>query len=103
VILESEKLLAAVVRSLLSELDFLEIVGVSLGVPEDIAEIDKFHPDVIVVDETFLAKHLDIFMTLMKDYHQIRTIVLHQGNNELDVCDKQVIKIENLSDFIDLI
>jgi len=104
VVLESDGLLAAGVRSLLSDSDSLEVVGVKLGAADAIAQLAAFQPDVIVIDQTTLAEHFDTFKTILENYfRRVRIIVLHQQKNCLEMWDKQVVTVKSLDDFLDLI
>jgi chemotaxis response regulator CheB len=104
VILESNGLLAAGVRSLLADRNSLDVVGLKLDAAGAIDQVDAFQPDVIVIDQTVMAGHFDAFKTILDNYYRrIRIIVLHPQENCLEMCDKQVVTVEKLDDFLDLL
>jgi AmiR/NasT family two-component response regulator len=104
VVLEGNGLLAAGVRSMLADRNSLEVVGVKLGAAGAIDQVYAFQPSVIVIDKTVMAEHFDAFKIILENYYrQIRIIVLHPQKNCLEMCDKQVVTVEKLDDFLDLL
>ena len=102
-VLESEKLLAASMLSLLAsrtEFDVSHTTVTSLACldPPDVPP-----PDVIILDEELLAANLLAVVKLADRYPELRLIVIGLKKNKLQVFDKHMVKVRQSSDFLDLL
>ena len=100
IVVESEKLLSAGVYSLLSVNGHLEVEGVILEEQNFLDAVKRFQPDVVIMDESILAQHIQGYMTFLKEFPRMRTIVLNLGTNSVQVCDQQLIHVEHFDDFL---
>jgi DNA-binding NarL/FixJ family response regulator len=98
-------LLATGVENLLVREDDLLVLGVTNNdgdLPLE-HEIDLFKPSVIIFDESMFLTHFSYFYLLIKKYPQLRVIVMDEGDNILQIFDKQVTMVVESADLINVI
>lgn len=100
-VIENESLLGAGVERLLAVEESLDVFGIS---PKNgivlIQEIERFRPDVIVLDmDTELASSAEL-LTCLSDFPQIRIIALRLDGSLMSVYEKEDIAIAQTSDFV---
>lgn len=100
-----ENLLAAGVESLLAREHDLLVLGVTnnrddLGM---IQEIEYFHPNVVILDESALVADFSNIYGILKKQPKIRFIIVDEGENVVHIIDKQVMLVGQSADFIELI
>ena len=103
IVLESENLLSASTSSLLSSNEHLNVICMAFD-KENLSEvIERFQPEVIVVDESLMDQHRDDYVKAIRCYPRLRTIVLSLGGNHVHVWDKELVHVTKLKDFWDQI
>ncbi len=101
IVLESQKLLSAGIYSLLSAHDELDVFGLTLRSQDFFFLAKQYQPDVIIMDERFLDQNLDSYLDFIRSCPRLRTIVFNAGTNSMEVCDRQIIHVGHLDDFLD--
>ena len=102
-VLESEKLLTASITSLLSsrsELDVMTTAKVSVA---DWDGLERARPDVVIVEERLLAANLLEIVKLAESHPKVRLIVVGPANSNVQVFDKQMVQVRQVSDFLGLL
>jgi chemotaxis response regulator CheB len=103
IVVESEQLLSAGIFSLLSANGQLDVVGM-MTIDENFFDVfERVKPHIIILDEDTLSRNMTAYMLFTKNYPRLRTIVLSLGTNNVQVCDKQVVHIQNIDDFMNQI
>lgn len=103
IVLETEKLLSAGISSLLSTNGKMEVIGLTFEEEKFNEAVNHFKPEVVIVDEQVLDEHLNAYSAILKNYPKVRTIVMNTGANSLQICDKELIQVEHLDDFLEQI
>lgn len=102
---QDNHLLATGVENLLVREDDLLVLGVinNNGELPLEHEIDLFKPSVIIFDESMFLTHFSYFYPLIKKYPHLRVIVVDEGDNLLQIFDKQVAMVVESADLINVI
>jgi DNA-binding NarL/FixJ family response regulator len=103
IVVESENLLNAGIYSLLSANGHLDVIGVTSKDENFFDVFDRVKPHIIILDEKTMSRNMTAYMLFTKNYPRLRTIVLSLGTNNVQVCDKQVVHIQNFDDFMNQI
>lgn len=103
IVLETEKLLSAGISSLLSTNGKMEVIGLTFEEEKFNEAVNHFKPEVVIVDEQVLDENLNAYSAILKNYPKVRTIVMNTGANSLQICDKELIQVEHLDDFLEQI
>lgn len=102
-VLENEFLLNAGLRSLLSKEEDLEVMAAKFtGQTEIFQIIDTFQPDVVVMEEE-LVENGGMLVTSMKGHPNLKAIVVHWENNQIEIYESQKVVIRELQDFLSVI
>ena len=103
-VLESDLLLGAGIRSLLSGQEQLDVSSVDETNCEKLTQtIREFRPDVIVLAEDRLALHRKLLTSCLQISPNLRTIVVNRNDNQVQIWDKRVIVVHELRDFLDVL
>ena len=101
VVLESDHLINAGVLSFLASQDCFDVIGMEGSDPEQIYRaIENIRPDVVIIDQNSLIISVSKLLAHFEQVPHIRTIVLNMSDNQIQVCDKRLVQIQQLSDFI---
>jgi chemotaxis response regulator CheB len=103
IVLEIENLLSAGISSLLSTNGKLEVIGLTFEEAIFHEAVNHFKPEVVIVDEQVLDQNLNAFSAILKNYPKVRTIVMSMGTNSFQICDKELIQVQHLDDFLEQI
>lgn len=103
VVLESERLLGAGVFSLLSTRANLDVREVWLNESGLAATLAAFKPEVVVVDEETLAHNLSVCSRLFQRFPSMRMVVLNPRANTLRICERQLVVVETIDDFLEML
>ena len=104
VILEEDQLINAGVLSFLAAQECFEVIGLENTEPaEIIQEIDRIQPDVIIIDQNNQNIPFAELLSYFENTPNIRTIALNISNNQIQVCDRRQVQINQLSDFISVL
>jgi len=68
-----------------------------------ILEVEKVHPDVVIIQQGDHASNSYPLMKLIEDHPKLRVITVSLRNNMMEVYSKQNVLIESASDFISVI
>jgi len=102
-VLQSEKLLAASISSLLASRSKLEVINTTVGSLACFDQPGRLHLDVVILDEELLAANIAAVVKLTERQPTLRLIVFGLSDNKLHVFDKQVVQVRQISDFIELL
>lgn len=92
------------VQYLLSEQKMLEVIGMEVQSQDDLFQnIDQVRPDVIILDDGFLAANLAALVTYLQKCPMRRTLILSLTENQIQVYDTKQIPIQQLGDFLTLV
>jgi DNA-binding NarL/FixJ family response regulator len=103
IILQSDKLLNAGVQSLLSTRPDVEVIGVAHSNESYASILDRTQPDIVIMDEHMICANVSAYLAILRDYPDLRTIVLRLGDNQMHVYDKRIVEVEHLGDFLELL
>lgn len=82
----------------------LEIIGT---VPIDLAvitaEIDRMHPNVVVINEKIVSSQSNLIVTLLKTYPTLRIIALNLEGNQINIFDNRQVVVETFDDLVSAI
>lgn len=101
-VLESDKLLAASVTSLLASRPEFDVTHTTVS---SLALFDQpqTQPDIIIVEETQLAANIVAVVQLANRHPTVRLIVLGLRDNKLQIFDKHMVQVTQVSDLLELI
>jgi DNA-binding NarL/FixJ family response regulator len=104
VVLESDQLLNAGVQSFLSSQGYQQVHGVATRNEETmVLEIERLHPDVIIMDEDNREANLALLVPYMAGDRAIRTIIMNLHNNQISIYEQRQVLVQQLSDFLDVL
>lgn len=101
VILQSEKLLTASVQSLLSKKENVDLIAVRHSDESFASILKRTQPDIVIMGEQIICDNMSNYLEILKEYPDVRTIVLRLGDNQMHVYDKRIVQVERLNDFFD--
>jgi DNA-binding NarL/FixJ family response regulator len=103
-IMESDHLRSAGVRSLLSNQDDLHVRAAIFTSFKDMScLIDDFQPDVVVMYDDVLEEPAHRLTASLAGFSGLRTIIVHWEDNEIEIYESQKVKIRELEDFLAVI
>lgn len=102
-IVESENLLAAGVRSLLAERSELDVTSTDIDRLACVVQPSSSRPDVLIVDEAQLLANLSAVIRVASHYPWLRLIVVRAQDNEVQVVDRQIVEVRHIDEFFDLL
>jgi DNA-binding NarL/FixJ family response regulator len=104
ILLESNQLLNAGVKSVLTSHGYTQVIGVPAKNMESILrEIEDFEPNVIIMDENSWEVNLSQLAPYLTNNSTIRTVVVNLQDNHISIHDKRNIQIHQTIDFIDVL
>lgn len=102
-VLESEKLLAASVLSLLASRPEFDVTSTTFSSLACLDQPNRPEPDVVILDEEHLAANISAVVKLVDRHPKLRLIVLGLSDNKLHVFDKHIVQAEQVSDLFELL
>lgn len=102
-VLESEKLLASAIISLLAADQEYDVTSTTF---DSLAATDPFYEQeaaVVILSEELLAANISVLMELADRHPEIRLIVLGLNGNKLHVFDKFMVQVSEVDDFLALL
>lgn len=102
-VLESEKLLAASIVSLLASRSELDVMNTTVATLESWDKSGSTRPDVVIVEEGLLAANISAIVKLADRHPKLRLIVLGLSNGTVQIFDKQMTQVRHVSDFLGLL
>ena len=103
-IVTRELLLREGVESLLSREVDIKVHGTQFIDESTLAkEIDRYHPDVVILDERLEYTDLANLFDLLIDYPRIRVMVVNVIDNKVNVYDKSEFELAHSYDFVSAI
>lgn len=102
-VLESEKLLTASIASLLASQSEVEVLQTPTGTLAGWNPTNGTMPDVVIVEEGLLAANLLEIVKLAERHPRVRLIVLGLSNSNVQIYDKQMVKVRQVSDLLGLL
>lgn len=100
---ESDSLLAASLASLLLTLSDIEVVYVTLAALGGTDALALAHSDVVILEDTLVHQHLAELLPFIETFSSVRAVILNSEHNFVQVFDKQVLLVNQLSDFVDVV
>jgi hypothetical protein len=67
---------------------------------ESLNQPNGHQPDVIILEVTQLAANIQAVMDLVDCHPKVRLIILRLDDNRLHIFDKQLVQVEQVSDFL---
>jgi chemotaxis response regulator CheB len=96
--------LSAGIESLLAREKDFELVGVSLDDESDIFDVlEKFKPEVIIVDEIIRHSHLITLLSFLKDNSKMRLILVSVRDKFIYLFHRQEILVSSVGDLFAVI
>ncbi|MGD2077861.1 MAG: hypothetical protein PVH18_05735 [Chloroflexota bacterium] len=102
-VLESEKLLAASIVSLLASQSELDVMNTNIGTLESWDKSSGARPDVVIMEEGLLAANISAIVKLAERHPKLRLIVFGLSNGDVQIFDKQMARVRHVSDFLSLL
>jgi len=103
-VLRNDLAINAGVQNLLSRQDTLDVIGQDIQDQAELFEsITRIKPEVIVVDDDFLAVNLAALLVFLQRFPKIRTVVMSLTENHVQVYDTKKIPIQHIGDFLAVI
>ena len=102
-VLESETLLACSIFNLLAsraEFDVTETTATCLACLE---QSDSPQPDVVILEEELLAANISAVVRLADRLPELRLIVFGLRESKVQVFDKQIVEVKQVSDLLALL
>ena len=79
----------------------LEIVGEAPGNAQAItAEIERTHPDVIIINDDIATADAQLIISLLKPYPDLRIITFSLAGNRINVYDNREVMITTAKDLV---
>jgi len=92
------------VQNLLSQQEDLLVLAEAVASGDEMLQvIDTFRPDTIVLDEGTLKQNAKALAISFETYPALRTVIVHVGDNRIEICDKKTVTIKKPKDFITFI
>jgi hypothetical protein len=102
-IMETGSLLSAGTYNLLAGLSHLDVRRSEFtGLDELKGVIETFQPQVLVVDDAGLSQRTLALLPTLAKYSKLRTVIVHWQENQIEICDRHRVVINEVSDFLDL-
>ena len=102
-VLESEKLLATAIASLLASRPEYEVANTTVSSLAYLDQHDSPQPDVVILEEELLAANISAVIKLADRHPKLRLIVLGLNDTKVHVFDKQLVQVGQVSDFLELL
>lgn len=102
-VLESEKLLAASIVSLLALRPEYDVVQTTVSFLSCLDDADGLRPDVVVLERDVLAANISAVIKVTDRYPKLRLIVFSLCNSKVHVFDQQVVQVRSTGDFLELL
>jgi DNA-binding NarL/FixJ family response regulator len=102
-VLESEKLLADSILSLLASRSEFDVTNTTITSLAFLDKPDSPQPDVVILEEALLMANISAVVKLADRHPNLRLIVLGLSDNNLQVFDKQMVQVRQVSDFLELL
>jgi len=103
-IIENNLLLGAGIQNLLAGTANLDVIGISSRKwPDLVQEIERLQPEVIVLDEASHRASLTKLLPLLKEFPQLRLVVVSANDNRIHIYGKQEILITVATQLINII
>jgi DNA-binding NarL/FixJ family response regulator len=104
VLLESDCLLYAGMKSFLTDQEHLDVIGINIKDPEGIYQaILKIQPDVIILNQNDQQTNLTELMDWLRNLPSVRTIAVNVTDNQIQIWEQKQILIQELGDFLDVL
>lgn len=97
---ESESLLTASILSLMAHQTNYDVLSGTFNTPDALKQLKDFIPDVFIIEKTWLAKNITLVMELVDRFPELRLIVLGVDDNRVNIFEKQIVHVEQFSDFL---
>ena len=102
-VLESKKLLTASIASLLSAHSELDVMSTTKGTLADWDNANDVRPDVVILEEGLLAANISDLVHLAERHPTLRLIVFRLSDGNVQIFDKQMVRVRHFSDFLGLL
>ena len=102
-VIEIDNLLSDAVSSLLAKHADFDVKFITLNALADLDHKLRFDPDVIIIEKSQWEANLAQLLNLSDQYPRMRLIVLGWGGNDLCVYDKNIVQVNQISDFFQLL
>jgi DNA-binding NarL/FixJ family response regulator len=63
-------------------------------------EVERHHPDILILDETLRSKQLSELFRVFQDYPDLRILVINPKENVVHVYENQKIRVDRSADLL---
>jgi chemotaxis response regulator CheB len=99
-LIESGQFIGGVIHSLFAQYEHLTVTEAAPSNTRELLQaVRKVKPEIIVLDDTVCVHYLPILLRYMQDSHGIRVVVVNTDRNEVEVYEKQQIRVKQTADF----
>ena len=103
-VIRSNQLLAVGVESLILQKNNMIVMSAAFDDVQAIrTEIESFHPDVLILDDSLKILDLPALFGLIKEFANLRVVVVNVEANELHVYERHVVSVKPSNEFIAVI
>lgn len=102
-VFEYQGLLTASILSLLAQQTGHDVFSGNFSTPESLEQVNGYQPDVFIIEKTQLAENITAVMELVDRFPGLRLIVLGLDNNKVNIFEKQLVHVEQFSDFLEML
>jgi len=102
-VLESEKLLTAAILSLLASRSEFDVTNMAVTSLAYLDQPGSQLPDVVIMEEELLAANISAVVDLVDHHPKLRLIVIGLSDTQVQVFDKQMVQVGQVSDFLELL
>ncbi|MFL7838973.1 MAG: hypothetical protein ACK2T4_10155 [Candidatus Promineifilaceae bacterium] len=102
-IFESKGLLIASILSLLAERADYEVFSGAFTAPDPLLQFNGYTPDVLIIEKSQLMENVSKVQELFERFPRLRLFVLGLDDNKLIIFEKQIVHVEQFSDFLEIL
>lgn len=102
-VLESEKLLAAGILSLLAMQTEFDVDQTTVSSLACLNRPSSQPPDVVILEEGQLVANMSAVVKLADRHPRLRLIVFSLSDNKVHIFDRQIMQVSQVSDFLELL
>jgi hypothetical protein len=97
---EGESLLTASILSLMAPQTDYEVFSGAFNTPDSLKQLNGYTPDVFIIERTQLAENITVMMELVDRFPGLRLIVIGLDDNRVNIFERQIVHVEQFSDFL---
>ena len=102
-VFECKGLLTASILSLLDQQTDHDVFSGTFDSPDSLKQLNGYKPDVFIIEKTMLVDNIMQVIELVDRFPGLRLIVLGLDDNKLNIFEKQIVHVEQFSDFLEML